>query len=155
MSVSTTVVEETFEEIISKQNSSIGFIEGTTHFIIDDYKMIMRSSNCAKSGWSRSKGLKSYGPVNNLICSVSTGLLLSSHMTHFGESALDATEIALQHITGTQLARNIRLPNTHINGDRGYNDNEILQSFSTMELSITNTVKRSPVLPFKIWRYKI
>ena len=81
--------------------------------------------------------------------STTTGMVLSSHMSHFGESALDVTEINLQSIFGQLLTRNIKLPTTRLNGERGYNDENFFKFIDSAQMNFMNTVKRSASLPFK------
>ena len=134
--------------MFSKQWVAMSFVEGTTDIIADDDKMRNRSKKANQSGWSRRKYGSVFGPTNNILCSMTSGMPLAAHMSHFGEAPLDILQICLQLITGNNLARNIRLPGTTLGCDRGYNDEECIQSFVNMQLNFMNTVKRSPTLPY-------
>ena len=118
----------------SLQCSSVGFVEGVTDLVIDDDKFRMRSSKSSESGWVRTKGKKSFGPVNNCVNSTTTGFLGS----HMGEGAVDVTEINLQVIAKQRLSRNIRLPRATLNGDRGYNDKSFFEFLAASQLRFMN-----------------
>lgn len=132
--------------MIGRQASKLCFVQGRTNLIIDDDKLKLRSALAAAIGLVRSKGLKSFGPVANCINSLCTGIILSSYMSHHGESALDITEANLMCILGTHSTSTLSFPDTGLGGDRGYNDEELQECLVEYLLEILNTVRRGPSL---------
>lgn len=96
----------------SQQSSKIGFVESKTNLVTDEDKFRMRCDKSGQNSWIQSKGKNSFGPVNNCINAVTTGIVLSSHMSHIAESAHEMTEINLQSIANQRLSRNISLLRT-------------------------------------------
>ena len=141
-------LEKLFRDV-GGRTSEICFVEGYTNLIIDDEKLRMRSTKAAESSLSRHKSPKSFGPVGNCINSISTGLSLSCHMNHHGESAKDILTAGLMIIKGTNNPNNLRFPTTTIHGDRGYNDDECFELIEDADMGFLNTTKRGPLLAFK------
>ena len=70
-----------------------------THLVIDDDKMRNRGRSASEDlDWLRSKGLKSFGSVNNMMSSLTTNFYLGSTMTDRGESCLDTVERLFKRI---------------------------------------------------------
>jgi len=138
-----------FDAEVSKQASKVAYVKGVTNMTIDDDKMKNRSKKCAEEGWSRSKGKSSFGPVNNCVNSMRTGICLASHITHFGQSALDVTKINLLHLAGIPLIDNANFGNALLGNDRGYHESRLFVLLALVALQLLNTVKRGPSFPFK------
>ena len=81
--------------------SQIAFIM-VTQIFIEDEKLRMRSSKANHSSLSRHKSAKSFGPVGNCINSILTGVLLSCHMNHHGESSKRHPDIWVNDYQGDQ-----------------------------------------------------
>jgi len=144
-------VDESLENLfhlIGRQASKLCFVQGRTSLIIDDDKLRLRSMLAAAIALVRSKGSNSFGPVANCVNSLTTGINLSSYMSHHGESALSITQANLMCILGVQNPSLLSFPDTGLGGDRGYNDEELLECFVRYLLEMLNTVKRSPTLAF-------
>jgi hypothetical protein len=134
---------------VGGRTSEICFVEGYSNLIIDDEKLRMRSTKAAESSLSRHKSPKSFGPVGNCINSISTGLSLSCHMNHHGESAKDILTAGLMIIKGTNNPNNLHFPTTTIHGDRGYNDDECFKLIEDADMGFLNTTKRGPSLAYR------
>ena len=102
---------EDFQSKISESCSSLACQKGTD-LTIDDDKMRNRSAKAKDYGWGRSKGLKLYGPVNNIIGATRTGLFCACHVSLFGESALDSFKHMLLNITRAKLLDKVNLHGT-------------------------------------------
>jgi hypothetical protein len=63
-----------FIKIVSENCSAVTFSGGPSDITIDDDRWRFRSSNWAELGYSRRKGLKSFGCVLNVACNSPTGL---------------------------------------------------------------------------------
>ena len=107
---------EDFQSKISESWSSLACQKGTD-LTIDDDKMRNRSAKAKECGWGRSKGLKSHGPVNNMIGATRTGLFCACHVSLFGESALDSFKHMLLNITRVKLLEKVNLHGTTMHGD--------------------------------------
>jgi hypothetical protein len=141
-------LEKLFRDV-GGRTSEICFSEGYSNLIIDDEKLRMRSTKAAESSLSRHKSPKSFGPVGNCINSITTGLSLSCHMNHHGESAKDILTAGLMIIKGTNNPNKLNFPTTTIHGDRGYNDDECFELIENADMGFLNTTKRGPSLAFK------
>ena len=152
-----------------------------TDGLIDDEKLHARSARTNDYSLSGSKSSKAFGPVGNCINSVHTGIPLSCHYTHHGESSTDVIKSNLSIIQGTTNPKSVELPNMMLYGDRGkslslffpikltnfctndlcvqycnagYNDQEYFEFMAAAALSFLNTTQRGPLLPFKFGRTK-
>ncbi len=110
------------------------FVDGYTNLIINDEKLRMRSTKAAHSSLSRHKSPKSFGPVGNCINSISTGLSLSCHMNHHGESAKDILTYGLMIIKGTNNPNSIHFPATTIHSDCGFNDDKCFKLIESRDM---------------------
>lgn len=129
--------------------SKIARIKGHTDMIVDDEKQKGRSEKANDISIARSKSNKAFGPVGNTVCSTRTGIPLSNHVTHHGESATDTVMSNLTIITGDTNQKRIDMGGATLAGDRGYNDEEIYQKSDLHNFEIGNTVKRGPKQAFK------
>jgi hypothetical protein len=109
---------------VGGRTSSIAFIEGYSNLIIDDEKLRLRSVKANDRSLSRHKSAKAFGPVGNCVNSIATGISLSCHMSHHGESSKDILTSSLMIIKGINNPNSVHFPGTVIHGDRGYNDDE-------------------------------
>jgi len=135
--------------MLGRQSSKLCFVLGRTDLIIDDDKLKLRSVLAESVDLIRSKGLKSFGPVANCMNALTTGINLSSYMSHHGEGALAVTEANLMCILGVQSGALLKFPDTLLGGDRGFNDDEMEKVLMNCLLELFNTVKRGPSLAYK------
>jgi len=84
----------------------------------------MRSTKANHTSLSKHKSPKSFGPVGNCINSILTGMSLSCHMNHHGESAKEILTAGLMIIKGINSPNSIHFPTMTIHGDQGYNDDD-------------------------------
>ena len=110
-------LEKLFRDV-GGRTSHIAFINGYTDLIIDDEKLRMRSTKANESSLSRMKSAKSFGPVGNCIHSIATGISMSCHMNHHGESSKDILTSGLMIIQGINNPNSLSFPVTTIHGDR-------------------------------------
>ena len=141
-------MEKVFRDI-GGQASSLAFVKGYTKLIVDDEKLRMRSTKCNDKSLSRNKSSKSFGPVGNCVNSFYSGIPLSFHMSHHGESATEIIQANLMIITGSNNPKAIKIGGTDLAGDRGYNDDEYYEFDDQADLNLLNTMKRGPSLCFK------
>jgi hypothetical protein len=118
------------EQQVTHSCAEIAFKTGVSDFIVDDDKMRNRSSKSAKLGWIRSKGLKSFGPVNNFLGELPSGLFLGSAMTRQGDSGLDATERVFRRISNVEEDSEVDLSGSTLGGDRGYEDEQFQNGYA-------------------------
>jgi hypothetical protein len=141
-------LEKLFRDV-GGRTSHIAFVDGYTDLIIDDEKLRMRSTKANQHSLSRMMSAKSFGPVGNCINSIATGISLSCHMNHHGESSKDIITSGLMIIQGINNPNSLHFPMTTIHGDRGYNDDECFHLIEGASMGFLNTVKRGPSLAFK------
>ena len=102
-----------------------------------------RSKQWEKNGYTRRKGVKSFGPVNNVLCHSPTGLYLGGILLTFDENINDTISVLLKRYLDVKEKELIDMNNGIINGDRGYEfDVKIINA------KRFNTTKRSSTLPF-------
>lgn len=143
------------ERLVTEACSSIVFQKGSSNFIIDDDKMRNRSERAAQLGYPRSKGLKSFGPVNNLVGQLPSGHLVGCAMTCSGDSALDTTKRIFKRICGAEDDKEIDLTGCTLGGDRGYQDDEMQFNFAPEKnLECVYTTKRGAAIPWKFGETK-
>ena len=94
------------EHLVMRACSAIVFQKGATNLTEDDDKLRNQSEKAGKFGWTRSKGLRSFGPVNNMIAAAPCGCLIASKVTCFGKSTLDSTKVMLCRICSEDLDKN-------------------------------------------------
>jgi hypothetical protein len=82
--------------IVSENCSNIAFSGGPSDLTIDDDICLLRSSNWVELGYSRRKGLKSFGCVLNIACDCATGLFVSGSLTEFGDTATSGVKLIMQ-----------------------------------------------------------
>jgi hypothetical protein len=141
-------LEKLFRDV-GGRTAHICFVDGYTNLIIDDEKLRMCSSKTNHSSLSRHKSPKSFGPVGNCINAISTGISLSCHMNHHGESSKEILTSGLMIIKGTNNPNKLSFPTTTIHGDRGYNDDECFELIERSDMGFLNTTKRGPSLAYK------
>ena len=148
-------LEKLFRDIGS-HTSKLAYIQGLTDCIIDDEKLRQRSTKANDISLSRHKSSKSFGPVGNSVNSVGTGIPLSCHMSHHGESSTEIVRSNLMIISGVNNPKQIKMSGTTMGGDRGYNDKEYFDLTNEVEMEFLNTTKRGPSLAVKFGhtRYK-
>ncbi|EJK77849.1 hypothetical protein THAOC_00289 [Thalassiosira oceanica] len=128
--------------------SGLAFIRAVTQLIIDDDKLRMRSAKVAELSMIRSKSGKAFGCVGNCMHSSLLGVQLSCTYTQFGDSAIDSIQSNLSIITGVNNPRQIKLSDTLIGGDRGYDFSK--EDGATLhDADYINTVKRGATMPVK------
>jgi len=141
-------LEKMFRDV-GGRTSSIAFVEGYSNLIIDDEKLHLRSVKANDRSLSRHKSAKAFGPVGNCVNSIATGISLSCHMSHHGESSKDILTSSLMIIKGINNPNSVHFPGTIIHGDRGYNDDECFSLIEDADMGFLNTTKRGPTLAFK------
>ncbi len=141
-------LEKLFRDV-GGRTSQIAFIDGYTDLIIDDEKLRMHSTKANQHSLSRMMSAKSFGPVGNCINSISTGISLSCHMNHHGESSKDIITSGLMIIQGINNPNSLNFPMTTIHSDRGYNDDECYHLIEGASMGFLNTTKRGSSLAFK------
>ena len=94
-------------------------------------------------GLPRRKGVKSYGPVNNVLCHSSTDFYLGGVLSAYDENTNDVISILLKRYVNVEDFTLIDMNNGFINGDRGY---EI--EGTKINAQHLNTTKRKSTLPF-------
>jgi hypothetical protein len=134
--------------LVSENCSAIAFGGTPNDITIDDDKWRFRSSNWSELGYSRRKGLKSFGCVLNMACDCPTGLFVSGAITSFGETATNSTKVILQRALHVETTDEVLMEGAMIHGDRGYNDDAFLRFCSKINASLFFTVKRGPTLPY-------
>jgi hypothetical protein len=135
--------------IISENCAAVAFTPGSPNDItIDDDKWRFRSSNWSELGYSRRKGIKSFGCVLNMACDCPTGLFVSGAITSFGENATNSTKVILQRALHVETTEEVMMMGSMIHGDRGYNDDAFLKFCNQINASLFFTVKRGPTLPY-------
>ena len=65
------------QDIVSRVNLEVTFPDGHHDSTIDGDKLWNRSMDWETIGYTRMKGIKSYGPVLNIVCQHQTGLFVS------------------------------------------------------------------------------
>ena len=107
-----------------------------------------RSAKAKECGWGRSKGLKSCGPVNNMIGATRTGIFCACHVSLFGESALESIKHMLSSMSRAKLLDKVNLHGTTMHGNRGFNGDECFEFCDDHDVDSVNACKRAPPLPF-------
>ncbi len=127
----------------------IAFVKGYTDLIIDDEKLRLRPTKANQASLSRMKSAKSFGPVGNCINSIATGISMSCHMNHHGESSKDILTSGLMIIQGINNPNSLHFPMTTIQGDPGYNDDKCFQLLEDANMGFLNSTKRGPSPAYK------
>ena len=118
---------------------------GHTDFVEDDDKLRFRSFSSSKDfGWTRSKGVKSFGPVFNIVAHTPMGHFVAGTMTKKGESTCNTTKRMLLRMTNQEEPSGLDLHGAMFEGDRGYNDDSFHEFITNVNANPFNTVKRSP-----------
>ena len=115
---------------------------------MDDDEMQNRPTKAKEHGWGHSKGLKLFGPVNNMIGTTRTKLFCACHVSLMGESALDSFKHMLLSISRVKLVEKTNLQGTTMHGDRGCNDGEHFDFCDDHDTDSVNAVKGGLPLPF-------
>ena len=116
------------EKIMTESCSRIAVKWGHTDFLVDDDKLRFRSFSSSKSfGWTRSKGLKSFGPVYNMLCHMPMGHQVAGTMLMRGEGTCETNKRMLLRIAGCEDVKNLDLHSAMLEGDRGCNDDASLE----------------------------
>lgn len=134
--------------IVSENCANVAYSGTPNDITIDDDKWRFRSSNWSELGYSRRKGLKSFGCVLNMACDCPTGLFVSGAITSFAETATNSTKVILQRALHVETTEEVLMSGAMIHGDRGYNDDAFLQFCNAIKASVFFTVKRGPTLPY-------
>ena len=114
----------------------------------------MRSAATNAKSLSRSKITKVFGQVGNCGNSVFTGIPLSCHMSHHGESSTQIIKLNLEIIYGTNNAEMLKMSYTDMMGDRGYNEDEYFEFTDKNKMGHLHTTKRGPNLAYKFGNTK-
>ena len=142
------------ERIVTRSNSNMVFQPGFG-LTEDDDKMRNRSNAAALLGWVRSKGINSFGPVNNMVGIAPSGFFAGSTMQLPGDSALTVTRRLLKRMVDAEEDHQVDMMGSNLNSDRGYNEEALQFGFAPeVNLNMTSTVKRGPSLPFKFGQTK-
>ena len=96
-------LEKLFRDV-GGRTSNICIVDGYTNLMVDDEKLRMHSVKAAHSSLSRH--------VDNCINSIMTGMSLSCHMNHHGESAKDILTSGLMIIQGINNPNSLHFPST-------------------------------------------
>jgi hypothetical protein len=121
-------LEKLFRDV-GGRTSNICFVDGYTNLMVDDEKLRMHSVKAAHSSLSRHMSPKSFGPVDNCINSIMTGMSLLCHMSHHGESANDILT------SGLMIIQVINNPNS-LHSQRQY-----MVIMDTMMMNVLNSLK--------------
>ena len=89
--------------------------------------------------FTRRKGLKSFGPVDNILCNSPTGLYLGRILSAFEENI---AEVISKHVDAECFSK-VDMHNGTLNGDRGCEFDG-----SNINCHCFNTTKRSSTLTF-------
>jgi hypothetical protein len=84
--------------IVSENCSSVVSSGSPNDITVDDDKWCFRSENWSALGYSRRKGLNSFGCVLNMACDCPTGLFVSGTISHFGDTQTNAMKVILQKL---------------------------------------------------------
>ena len=128
--------------------SKLAFIKGVTDLIVDDEKTRGRSPKASLMSLVRSKSAKAFGPVGNCVNLMNTGIPLSCHYSHHGESSTDIVMANLSIIEGVTNNNQVKMGGTVMGGDRGYNNKEYFEKSDEIDMDNLNTRKRGPSIPF-------
>ena len=138
------------EKLVTQANAKIAFEVGKSDLVVDDDKMRNRSSLAAFLGWIVSKGLKSFGPVNNMIGLLPAGHFVGSTVSLAGDSGLKTTKRILKRLCNAEEDEDVDMKGTTLGADRGYEFDEMQKEFAPKHnLETVRTVKRGASLPFK------
>ena len=108
------------EKIMARNCGSLLNHKSIRNCTIDDEKWRFRSKEWEKLGYTRRKGVKSFGPVNNALCHSPTGLYLGGILSTFDENIYDTISVLLKRYLDVEEKELIDMNNGIINGDCGY-----------------------------------
>jgi len=129
--------------------SKLAFVLGKSSLIIDDEKLRGRSSKHNNLSLGCSKSNSAYGPVGNCVNSMFTGIPLSCHYSHHGESPTDCVMSNLCIIRGITNNNQVNMAGTPMGGDRGYNDKEYFVRAEEIDMGVMNTSECDQLLVYK------
>ena len=136
------------ERMCNEVNSKFAFVPNVSMLSQDDDQCRLSSLACEDIGLVRvNNPKKAFGPVATGSVSVTSGITLSIHVAHRGESALDVTKIVMMNLTNAQLPDQVQGSNI-IAMDRGYWNAELIQCLSNCGFQLIGTHKRTKAYPF-------
>ena len=106
-------------------------------------------------GYSRRKGLKSFGCVFNMACDLPTGLFVSVTMTQFWDSPVNAVKVILQQALHVETTSEIQMNNAMIDSDQGYNDDQFLRFCSIINAPVFFYSEAWSNPAFSFWNHQV
>lgn len=133
------IINDVCKPCFSKKHSIIS---------LDDDKVPTHGRDCAIYGMAAKKIKKNFGPVNHIVASVLTSMMIAVRGERLHSTVASNIKVLLQTITGEFEFDDIKLPDTLITKDRGYNFQSISDLLFATGAHELGTRKRERNFPF-------